>query len=115
MTIPLPLECVFEKKYIQKFFGVQGSVCIYPLLQTKQDGLGRTFRAADSARSLITARGDPITKACPIKAQPAWDRWRQARKKSLVLVLFYCYSHWDNEIIGIFFFPNENETEYLGL
>jgi len=37
------------------------------------------------------------------------------QKKSLVLVLFYCYSHWDNEIIGIFFFfPNENETEYLG-
>lgn len=28
---------------------------------------------------------------------------------------FYCYSHWDNEIIRIFFFSNEYETEYLGL
>lgn len=52
----------------------------------------------------IAAKGDPITMACPLKAQPGWYLQRQARKKSLVLVLFYCYSHWDNEIIGIFFF-----------
>lgn len=52
----------------------------------------------------ITAKEDPITMACPLNAQPGWYLQRQARKKSLVLVLFYCYSHWDNEIIGIFFF-----------
>lgn len=37
-------------------------------------------------------------------------------EEPLVLVYCYCYSHRDNEIIGIlFFFSNENETGYLGL
>ena len=52
----------------------------------------------------VAAKKDPITKTCPIKAQPGWAQRRQVREKSLVLVLFYCYSHWDNEIIEIFFF-----------
>lgn len=36
----------------------------------------------------VAAKKDPITKTCPIKAQPGWAQRRQVRKKSLVSVLF---------------------------
>ena len=38
------------------------------------------------------------------KTLPEWSRRARVLKEPLVLVYFYCYSHWDNEIIGIFFF-----------
>lgn len=68
------------------------------------DKAGFVRQDFDSSRCCrIAAKEHPITRACPIKAQSGWYLRRQARKKSLVLALFYCYSHWDNEIIGIFF------------
>lgn len=66
---------------------------------------GHVRRDFESSRCCwFTARGAPITEACPIKAQRGRHPCKRVQEKSLVLVLFYCYSHWDNEIIGIFFF-----------
>lgn len=91
----------FKKKKTHKKSLWSLGVCV----SVAADKAGPVRHDSQSTRCFgVAAKKDPITKTCPIKAQPGWAQWRQVQKKSLVLVLFYCYSHWDNEIIGIFFF-----------